>query len=103
MHRLVVLGVAGTAADAITTWLALQLALAHGLVFVELNPAVATAMATVGPVAALALRTLIGVGLFAFLGWGSQRSRYGIRPLVVAAAFTWGVVAWNCSTLLRAV
>ena len=103
MRRLVALGVVGTAADALTTWVALQVALAHGFVFTELNPAIATAMTVLGPSVALAVRTLLGVVLFAFLGWGSRRSRYGTRPLAVAAVFTWAVVAWNCATLLRAV
>lgn len=104
VRHLVGVGVLASVADAATTWLAIQLALAtDGVEFVEVNPAMDALIAGTGEVPAMALRVLIGVALFAFLAWASRRSRWGTRPLAVAAVLTCGVVAWNVGMLAAAV
>lgn len=100
MRHLVGVGVIASVADAATTWLAMQIALTDGaLAFVELNPAMATMIATAGHVPAMTLRVLVGVALFAFLAWAATRSRWGVWPLAIAAVLTSTVVVWNVTIL----
>lgn len=104
MRHLVGVGVLASVADAATTWLAIQLALAtERLEFVEVNPAMDALIEGTGEVPAMALRVLLGIALFAFLAWASRHSRWGTRPLAVAAILTCGVVVWNVGMLATAV
>lgn len=100
MRHLVGVGVLASVADAATTWLAIQLALAtDGLTFVEVNPAMDALITGAGEVPAMVLRVLFGLALFAFLAWASRRSRFGVWPLAIAAVLTCGVVVWNVGML----
>lgn len=104
MRHLIGAGVVATTADAATTWLAIQVAASQaGVQFVELNPAVAALIMAHGPVVAMAMRLLVGLGLFGFLGWAARRSRWGLRPLMAATTLTCMIVVWNVSMLASAV
>lgn len=100
VRHLVGAGVLATTADAATTWLAMEVAAANASVrFVELNPAVAALITAHGAVVALSIKGLLGLGMFAFLGWAAGRSRWGVRPLMVATTLTCVTVAWNVRML----
>lgn len=104
MRHLVGAGVLASVADAATTWLATQVALAHaGLAFVEVNPAMEAVIALTGHEVAMLLRIVVGVAAFGFLAWASGRSRWGVWPLATAVLMTCGVVAWNVTMLATVV
>ena len=101
MRHLLAVGVVATTTDAATTWLAVQLAAVRpDITFIELNPLIASLLGSVGVTTALAVRALVGVLLFGFLAWATQRSRFGLWPLGLAASLTCLVVAWNTQLLV---